>query len=271
MTTFSNPFPRWLWCLPLAGLAVTAPLWLHVREPAQFLAINAFFLPVPGAIWAGLSLLGNGWGVLAVTAPLLVLSPRLMAAWLCAAPFAGLFARIGKEWIDSPRPAALLHSEQMRTVGEVLYTASMPSGHTTTAFAWTAAIYLALTTAQKKRHSWLLLLALAVGLSRIAVGAHWPGDVAVGACLGLLSALLGNTLLATLRAQPWAALGWVSHGAKAMAGMAVAVAIYVLTTQTLDFAETLTLQHIVALWAAVSLLVLALRSARSKLVADGGT
>ena len=139
----------------------------------------------------------------------------------------------------------------------------MPSGHTTTAFAWTAAIYLALTTAQKRRHCWLLLLAFAVGLSRIAVGAHWPGDVAAGMCLGVLSALLGNTMLVAIRAQPWAALGWVSHGAKAMAGMAVAVAIYVLMTQTLDFEETLTLQRILALWAAVSLLVLAVRARKS--------
>jgi membrane-associated phospholipid phosphatase len=260
MTSFRNPFPRWLWWLPFVGIAVMSPLWLHVWEPAQFVALNTLFLPVPGAMWAGLSLLGNGWGVLAVTAPLLVVSPRLMAAWLCAAPFAALFTRIGKEWIVSPRPAALLDSTQMRTVGELLYTVSMPSGHTTTAFAWTTAIYLALTTAQKKRHGWLLLLAFGVGLSRIAVGAHWPGDVAVGMCLGLLSALMGNTLLETIRAQPWTASDRVVGSAKTIAGVAVAAAIYMLMTQTLDFEETLTLQRVVALWATVSLVVLVIRS-----------
>jgi hypothetical protein len=40
--------------------------------------------------------LGNGWGILGLTAPLLLCAPRLMWAWICAAPFATLFARAGK-------------------------------------------------------------------------------------------------------------------------------------------------------------------------------
>lgn len=40
------------------------------------------------AMWTGFSLLGNTWGVFAVTSPLLVRAPRLMVAWLCVAPSA---------------------------------------------------------------------------------------------------------------------------------------------------------------------------------------
>jgi len=105
-----------------------------------------------------------------------------------------LFARTGKFFIESPRPAAVVDNAQMRVVGELLHNVSMPSGHTLTAFAVASGIYFALTVAQRRRHWWLLVLAAGTGLSRIAVGAHWPGDVAVGASLGLLAGLLGTSL-----------------------------------------------------------------------------
>lgn len=257
--TLRNPFPLWLWLLPFVGFVCAAPLWLHVWEPAMFVAINQAFLPVPAQVWTGLSLLGNGWGVLGVTAPLLALRPRLMWAWICAAPFAALFARIGKEWIVSPRPAAVVDNQQIRIVGEVMHTVSMPSGHTTTAFAVACAIFLALPAAQRKRHAWLLLLALGAGLSRIAVGAHWPGDVAVGMCLGLLAGLLGNLLLSALKPAQFVYRSW---GLRVVA-LAVAASVYMLLTETMDFAENLPLQRVVAGVAAASLLAFAIRSARS--------
>lgn len=257
--TLRNPFPLWLWLLPFAGVMCSAPLWLHVWEPGMFVALNQAFLPIPAPIWTGLSLLGNGWGVLGLTAPLLVLQPRLMWAWICAAPFAALFARVGKEWIVSPRPAAVVDNQQMRIVGEVMHTVSMPSGHTTTAFAVACAIFLALPGDQRKRHVWLLLLALGAGLSRIAVGAHWPGDVAVGMCLGLLAGMLGNVLLSALKPAQFAPRSWSLR----VVALAVAASVYMLLTEPMDFAENLPFQRVVAAVAAVSLLVFAIRSAKS--------
>jgi membrane-associated phospholipid phosphatase len=257
--TLRNPFPWWLWLVPFAGFVCAAPLWLHVWEPAMFVWLNTSFLPIPAQVWTGLSLLGNGWGVLGVTAPLLLVSPRLMGAWVCAAPFAALFARVGKELIVSPRPAAVVDNAHMRIVGEVMHTVSMPSGHTTTAFAVACAIFLALNSDQKKRHVWLLVLALGTGLSRIAVGAHWPGDVAVGMCLGLLAGLLGNVLLQAIEPRHFQASAW---GLRLIA-LAVAAAVYMLLSEPMDFAENLPLQRVVAAVAAASLLVFAMRSARS--------
>ena len=252
-------FPARLWLLPLLIFVLSAPLWLHVWEPALFVAINQLCLPVAAPVWTGLSLLGNGWGVLGVTAPLLVRAPRLMWAWLCAAPFAILFARVGKSLLVSPRPAAEIDNSRMRIVGEVLHNVSMPSGNTTTAFAVASAIYFALTPAQRKRHWWLLLLAAGTGLSRIAVGAHWPGDVAVGISLGLLAGLLGNVLLARVPAP------CLVHGHWTLRLMALLVlgAVYFLLTEELDFAENLPLQWAVAAVALVSLGVFAMRSARA--------
>lgn len=246
------------WWWPLVIFALGTPLWLQTGEPALFLAINQWCAPVAAEFWTGLSLLGNGWGLLAVTAPLLVLAPRLMVAWLCAAPFAVLFARTGKFFIESPRPAAVVDNAQMRVVGELLHNVSMPSGHTLTAFAVASGIYFALTVAQRRRHWWLLVLAAGAGLSRIAVGAHWPGDVVVGASLGLLSGLLGQQVWGRLSERQFAPSAW---GVR-LAAVLVALSIYHLLTEELDFAENHPAQMVLAVVATLSLCAYCWRALR---------
>lgn len=232
----------WAWLIPPGLFVLTAPLWLHWYEPALFLAINTLCAPVAASVWTGLSLLGNGWGVLGITAPLLVRAPRLMWAWLCAAPFAIAFARLGKGLIESPRPAAVVDNAQMRVVGELLHNVSMPSGHTLTAFAVASALYFALPTERRARHAWLFVLAAGTGLSRIAVGAHWPGDVAVGASLGLLAGLLGHVLWQRIGPAHLRPTAWSLR----LVALLLAAAAYNLASAGLDFAEALPLQYALA-------------------------
>ena len=60
---------------------------------------------------------------------------------------------------------------------------SFPSGHTTTAFALAAAIgYL-----WPRYSAFVWIFALSVGISRIAITAHYPSDVIGGALTGILS------------------------------------------------------------------------------------
>jgi membrane-associated phospholipid phosphatase len=248
-TPVASTIPSGAWWLPLVLFVLSAPLWLHWYEPTTFVWINTVCAPVAALVWTGLSLLGNGWGVLGVTAPLLVLAPRLMWAWLCAAPFAIVFARTGKFFLVSPRPAAVVDNAQMRIVGETLHNVSMPSGHTLTAFAVVSALYFAIPSTQRVRYAWLWLLAAGTGLSRIAVGAHWLGDVAVGASLGLLSGLLGNVLLACLPPRHCRPTGWSLRAVAVL----LAVTVYHLLTEELDFAENLPLQYLLAGVVVVSL------------------
>nr|WP_250207897.1 phosphatase PAP2 family protein [Curvibacter sp. CHRR-16] len=244
--------PSWhvLWLVPL-GLLLGAPLWLHWLEPGMFLAINGWGAALPAAWWVAWSDIGNAWMVLAASAPLLLLAPRLLWGWLCAAPFAMVLARLGKDLIESPRPAAVVDNSQMRVVGEWLHNVSMPSGHTLTAFAVVGGIYFALPALRRWRYGWLWLLAGMTGLARIAVGAHWPGDVAVGACLGLLAAVLGHRLLLVRMGPQWLqARHW---GLRAVAALML-VAVYIMLTDEIDFPDNALYEHVLAAWASLWLL-----------------
>jgi membrane-associated phospholipid phosphatase len=248
-----QPISPRLWLLPPALFLLGAPLWLHRFEPAMFVYINALCAPVAAPVWAGLSMMGNAWGVLAITSPLLVLTPRLMWAWLCAAPFGILFARGGKALIESPRPAAVVDAPQVRIVGELLHNVSMPSGHTLTAFTVASSIYFALPRQGRAKHLWLFVLAAGAGLSRIAVGAHWPGDVVVGASLGLLAGMLGTRLMARMPDKHLLPTAW---SLRVVAALLVATLITMLV-ETQDFEENQPLQYLLAAVVLVSLLAFA--------------
>jgi len=244
------------WWLPLVALALAAPLWLHWWEPTLFLTITQACASVPAVVWASLSLVSNVWGVLALTSPLLAFAPRLIWAWLCAAPIGAVLARIGKEWLFSPRPAGLIEHAQIRIVGEPMEFASMPSGHTLTAFAVAGSIYFAIDADRRQRFVWLWLLAALVGLSRMALGAHWPGDVVAGACLGAWAAAIGHQLLLRLGPGAIAPKGWPMRALAAV----LALTLYQMLDAPIDYDESRQPQYVLAL---VLVLVL-LRFARQQ-------
>ena len=251
--------PLWVWALPPLLFVASAPLWLHWYEPTMFLAINQACVGIAAPVWTGFSMLGNAWAVLGLTAPLVVLAPRLLWAWLCAAPFAIVFARGGKGLLESPRPAAEVDNAQMRIVGEVLHNVSMPSGHTLTAFAVASGIYFSLPPERRWRHGWLFVLAAGAGLSRMAVGAHWPGDVAVGASLGLLSGMLGQWLLMRLKPKHFLPTAWSLR----LVAVLLLAAVYHLLAEELDFEENHWMQGVLAVVAMVSLVAFAIQNVQA--------
>ena len=115
-----------------------------------------------------------------------VLAGTVLLAWASS--------DLAKELYGRPRPDLVSH-------GAYVYSASFPSGHSTLS----AAVYLTLaamvSSLEPRRRTKALAyglamaVLLAVGLSRVYLGVHWPSDVVAGWCLGGAWALLAWTVL----------------------------------------------------------------------------
>lgn len=133
--------------------------------------------------------------------------------------------------IDAPRPAAVLEPGTFHLIGKALKTSSMPSGHTLTAFMVATTIFLSITPSRRQYFWWLFLFAIATGLARIAVGAHWVEDTLLGAALGVLAGFIGVMLTQKLPNRIFEKHStWLR-----VLSLLLLVAIYPLLTQSMDF------------------------------------
>jgi undecaprenyl-diphosphatase len=97
---------------------------------------------------------------------------------------AGAVVLFLKELFDIPRPYIVYNLPPL--AGYSVRTASLPSLHTTLAFALATIVTLH----QRKLGIVLFVLAAMVGFGRIAANVHYPIDVFLGAIIGTTVALL---------------------------------------------------------------------------------
>ena len=106
-----------------------------------------------------------------------------------------------KAGFDRPRPDLVPH-------GSVVYTTSFPSGHSMLAATVypTLGALLARLQPEKRLKAYVLLailVTIAVGVSRVYLGVHWPTDVLAGWAAG-----------ATWATISWAAVLWMQRSRK---------------------------------------------------------
>ncbi len=122
--------------------------------------------------------------------------PKLWEALLSASLISALFSNILKSFFAIPRPAAIFDHSSFVIIGKVLAGHnSLPSGHSITAFTIiTVLMYGFMPKKLNNRILWvygMMLLALLLAFTRVAVGAHYPLDVIIGGIIGYISGLLG--------------------------------------------------------------------------------
>ena len=231
--------PTLAWFIPLAPLTLAFAIYFGELQSSSFLYLNELARALPDTFWAWLTFLGNGWGVFAITFPLLLLAPRVLTAAILAGAIAAIASTTLKAFFNLPRPAGVLVDGSFYRLGEPLLHKAFPSGHTLTAFAVAAALYFS---CDKDKHKPMLLLfviAALVGLSRSAVGAHWLTDVLGGAGFGIWCGMLG-ALFANFIPERYFSLQGAWLRLVAIGGVA---AIYAHLTQSMDHQLNMPLQY----------------------------
>jgi membrane-associated phospholipid phosphatase len=184
--------PRSVWLIALAITLLGLGIHISGVNVAWFVLAHAhpFF---PDFFWSNATLLGFGWAVLIVITAFDRVHGRWAVTALLAVVFGGLFFAFIKRIAYHPRPFVLLNDSHLQMIGEpILRSGSMPSGHAAGAAVMITLLVLALRERgqlDKTRLYVLVLAAFLVAWSRVAIGAHWPADVMVGAPLGMALAM----------------------------------------------------------------------------------
>lgn len=178
---------RWLavWAL-LCGLGA-ALLWGLGGYHSGFQLLNTAFAQLPSWLWQWLTVLGDERVALALALFLSYRHPRVFWTLICAALVAIAYSRGLKPLVDAARPPAVLTADAFQLIGEGHRSESFPSGHSVTA----AVLFGVLAYFSPRWRLALSIVAVIVGLSRVAVGVHWPVDVLAGLAGGALAALAG--------------------------------------------------------------------------------
>ena len=239
------------WFVPLIPIALAAAIYLGDLQSSSFLFINRLTQLLPDTVWAWLTFLGNGWGVFALTFPLLLLAPRLLTAGIVAGAISAIASIVLKSLFNLPRPAGLLDHGSFYRIGEPLLHKAFPSGHTLTAFAIASAMYFVCARDKRSPLFLLFLVAALVGLSRNAIGAHWLTDILAGAGVGIWCGMLGAVLAQYVPESQLKPKSIWSH-LIALGGVA---AIYAHYTQIMDLELNLPLQYASIVIVAITLIL----------------
>lgn len=188
---------RWSLVVLLCLILPSLVLWLTDSNRAVFMAFNAWSEWSP-LFWSAVTLLGDTLVLFCLVLLFVGRRPDVVWSVILASLVVAVAVHIFKPFFDHPRPPAMLSAEQLHTIGYIATSGSFPSGHTAAAF--TLAGVLCMLSFPRWLKGTVLMLAVLVAISRMAVGIHWPADVLGGAVIGWLSALLGIVMAALL---PW--------------------------------------------------------------------
>lgn len=175
----------------MALISALSILATHTNQTV-FLLFNGLGPRTGDALWAHWTLLGDALVLLVLVLPFAGRRPALVWSMVITAVITGIAVSLMKNVVAAPRPPAVLAADLIHVIGRAYKSHSFPSGHTAAAFAFAGVLSLHF------RRGWITVisvgLAVGVGISRMAVGVHWPLDVAAGAGLGWLCAVGGSYL-----------------------------------------------------------------------------
>ncbi len=186
--TLSDYRRPWSWAVPLSAALGMLLLWQLGSNRAVFMFFNQASNYTGAAFWEYVTTFGDSLVVFSLVLLLVGRRPMLLWTLLFSAMVSTIIVHGLKEWALVMRPPAIIPADELTVIGVAHKAVSFPSGHTTAIFALAALLCLQ----QGISLGWkiaLLSLAVMVGISRMAVGVHWPMDVLGGALIAWGSVL----------------------------------------------------------------------------------
>lgn len=203
-----------------------------------FITINSFAATTNPFIWANLTFLGDTLPASIFMFLFIRKRPDLVWSGIMAAVLALIIVNSVKYFTGILRPPAVIDKETINIIGPAIMRRSFPSGHTVTIFTLTGILIFYFRSLIIRIS--LIFIALAVGISRIAVGVHWPADVLAGAALGSLFATAGVYFVTKL--------GWDRFRTiQIIVGFAlIVVCFYLLCFYNCKYSQAIYLQYFLA-------------------------
>ncbi len=191
--------PGWLvYGFPALALVLLIAVEAGGTDRSLFSFFNSLSDHTGPAFWAHVTILGDGLVTAVLFLPWIRRHPERVWGGMLGAVVMFVILRSFKAFLSLPRPLGVLPEEMVTIIGPGHRRSAFPSGHTATFFLFVGIWALSV------RRRWVSLTVLVpgvvVGVSRMAVGVHWPSDVLAGAVLGWVSALVGMRWAAR---HPW--------------------------------------------------------------------
>jgi len=231
--------PALVWTPPAVAALLFVLVYATDTNRAIFTALNALGPLTGDFLWANVTILGDTLVALVLCLLLWRARPEVLWALVFALILGTLWARGLKPLVEVERPVAVL-GDAVHIIGKAYRAQSFPSGHATTAFVVAGLFALGYRT-------WpviggALALATLVGISRAAVGVHWPLDILAGAFGGWLCAALALHL--GNRTWRFGSRAWVQRTLGALLAVGAIVLVYPYST---DYPDALWFQRLLGL------------------------
>lgn len=239
----SGPFiraSRWLiFGPPALALALLVGVELAHLDRWLFFHLNDLSSLTGPGLWAHITILGDGLVCAVLLLPWVRRHPERVWGGLLGAVFMVIILRTFKGLLSLPRPLGVLPDDLVTVIGPGHRRSAFPSGHTATIALLTGVWALS---SIRRWAPWLALgTAVLVGVSRVAVGVHWPSDVLGGLALGWTSAWVG------LRIAPRVRWGLHPTGRRVLTGALLASALVLLLFDHTGYPGVMLFQRSIAL------------------------
>lgn len=189
-TKTSNTTERLFWVVVSTHILAFLAITLLENNQSLFYSLNQTASYLPNTFWQVTTHFGETLTAAAILLLLVRRHPAVIPHILISGGLCFLLVYGLKQYLDITRPHLVLAQDSFNFIETNKTSPARPSGHAATgAFLAASLFYLC-----RNSLSTCLLLVYAgvlVGLARIAIGVHWPLDVALGGAIGWLTGYIG--------------------------------------------------------------------------------